>query len=88
MPAVAPAAVVASRDLGDRYTIRLHVDRRRRRLFAWWATITVGIGIPENGVRRARSRERLIARCERYARRDALRRGHVGEPTVIVEGRP
>lgn len=69
---------------GARYTVNVHRDLRPRRLRPWWATITVGIGIPEDGTRSARSREALVAKCRRYAARDALRRGMAGEPVVTI----
>lgn len=94
MPARPPENVVAYRDrrapgviriLEGRYTIRLHRDYGSW-LSPWWATIIVGIGCPENGVKSARSRERLVAKCERYCRRDARRRGLVDEPIIRIEG--
>lgn len=55
------------------FGINLHF-RLGRRLFPWWATMTHGmmnIGDAGGGVWHARSREKLIAKCERVARRIA-----------------
>jgi hypothetical protein len=58
---------------GRSFGINLHF-RLGRRLFPWWATMTHGIGNLGDmggGVWYARSREKLITKCERVARRIA-----------------
>lgn len=55
------------------FGIELHF-RLGRRLFPWWATMTHGcmcLGEAGGGVWHSRSREKLIAKCERVARRIA-----------------
>ena len=66
----------------NRYTISVHHDLRPHRLWPYWATMTVGIGCVE-GVWRARTREGLIAKCERWIKRDSLGSGYAA-PTVNV----
>lgn len=86
MPKVAPDNVVAAwGPVGKRYTVNLHHDIRRFRVFPWWASITIGIMHPENGIRRARSREKLMAKCEHYIRKDMRSRGYADEPIIRVE---
>lgn len=74
-------------DLNCRYTIRVYHDPTPR-LWPWWATMTHGIfivGEPGAGVWRARTREKLIAKCERWARRNAARLG-IADLDIRVEG--
>lgn len=68
------------------FGIYLHENLSRWAIFPWWATMTHGIGCLGDmggGVWHARTRERLIAKCERFARREALRSGVRGE--LIIE---
>lgn len=70
-----------------RYVIKITHDLRKHRFRAWSATMTHGImqiGWPVSSVWRARSRERLIVRCERWARGDALRQG-IENPEIRIE---
>ena len=88
MPVTPPPGVVAvelrPRLCDGRYTISVHHDLRRYRLFPWWAVLTYGIGLPENGVVHARSRDRLLQKCERRIRKDALSQGYPGEPHIMI----
>lgn len=72
------------------FTIQLHL-RLGRRLFPWWATMTHGIfcvGDYGGGVWRSRSREKLIAKCERVARRIARDQGIPPEDIKITVREP
>lgn len=66
------------------YTLRVHHDNRRWVLRPWWATITVGIANPENGIRTARTRKTLLRKARRYCQRDMLARGMHGQPQIKV----
>lgn len=71
------------RELRRTYGVNLHVNLSRWVIRRWWATMTVGMG-DLGGVWSARSREKLVAKCERFARRDALKRGVGGALTIKV----
>ena len=76
-------------EMQRKYSIHLHVNLLPYRLCPWWATITNGvfnIGDPSYGVSiwRARSREQLLTKCEKWIAKDMLRKGRVGEPSVSV----
>lgn len=87
MPKIPPDNVVAAwGPVGKRYTINLHHDIRRFRVFPWWASITIGIMHPENGIRHARSRDGLVAKCEKYIDKDMHSRGYDEEPVIRIEG--
>ena len=73
-------------ELRRAFGINLHF-RLGRRLFPWWATMTHGtgcLGCAGGGVWRARSREKLIAKCERVARRIAMDGGIDPEEITIT----
>lgn len=70
-----------------RYTI--HVRYSGSLLFPWWATMTHGVftvGESGGGVWHARSRDRLVEKCERWIRRDARRHG-IQSPEIKVDER-
>lgn len=72
------------------YGINLHINLSRWVVRPWWATMTVGtacLGESGAGIWSARSREKLIAKCERFARRDARKRG-VSDALVIKVREP
>ena len=72
--------------MGRTYVFTIHKDLRPHRLRPFWATGTLGIGnLGDAGgcVWRARTRERLEEKVERWAKRDALRRG-ITEPIIEV----
>ena len=69
-----------------RYTVHVHHDLRRGRWRSWSATITHGVfhvGYP-TCVWSARTRERLIAKCERWIARDMLRNGLEGRAEIRI----
>lgn len=68
-----------------KYVITIQHDLRRYRFRAWSATMTHAmfhVGYP-GVVWHARTREGLIEKCERWARRDALRQG-IRDPDISV----
>jgi hypothetical protein len=78
------------RDLQHRYVIDVRRDLRRYRLRPWWATMTHNlfyVGDFGGGVWRARTREGLIAKCEKRIARDMLRNGMAGDAEVTVQDR-
>jgi hypothetical protein len=71
-----------------RYVIHVHHDGRRWAFRPWWATMTHGVfhvGEPGAGVWRARTRDDLVRRCERWARRNELK-CDIADPRIEVEG--
>lgn len=81
------------REISDRmfrsYGIHIRHDLRPYRLRSWSASVTHGcfhVGYPTDLVRRARTRERLLEKCERWIRRDALRNG-IRDPDIWIDER-
>lgn len=71
------------------YGIHVRHDLRPRRLRPWSATVTHGcfiVGEPGGDLWLARSRERLIEKCERWIRRDAQRNG-IRDPDIKIDER-
>jgi hypothetical protein len=80
---------VVSARLRRKYVISIHHDLSGRRLRPYWAILTHGVmvvGEPGAGIWRARSEERLIAKCERWIKRNALSEG-ITDPSIEVERR-
>lgn len=87
MKSPAEAQAFADR-LTRRYTIHVHHDLRPYRIRPYWATVTHGVflvGYPTDLVWRSRTEQGLIARMERWCRRNALRNG-ITDPEIRVEG--
>ena len=74
-------------DLARDYTFYINHDLRRFQLRPWWATGAQGVGSFSEAVWHARTREDLEAKLTRFARRDMLRRGVLGEPQIRFEDR-
>jgi hypothetical protein len=66
------------------YGIQLCENLSPWALRPWSATMTHGTGLFSELVFYARTRERLVAKCERFARRNARSCGIRGELTITI----
>jgi hypothetical protein len=87
-PPPSPAAAKAfAAAMHRKYVITIHHDLRPHRIRPYTATITHGlfhIGYPTSLTWHARTRDRLIHKCDRWITRNALKQG-IASPIVRIE---
>lgn len=74
-------------EINRRYTIHVRHDLRRHVIRPYSATITHGlfhVGWPTDLTWHARTQDALVAKCDRWARRDAARNG-IADPTIEIQ---